>query len=109
VDHMVPSALALGCAENASAIWDVVSDEIGSWPVLSTWYRAAVVNGLDGTGKGPVCSDGQLLMLKVLELIHTGLKDRGAGEEIFMEPVWERFHAGENPGQAIWCMYYFYL
>jgi len=102
LDHMVPSALSLGCSESAEEIWELFSDtDVGGWPSLAYWYRAAIVNGLNGTGMGPTMQDGELLLVKVLRLIEDGLKKRGAGEEVYMEPVWTRVHAGENPGQIL--------
>ena len=69
------------------------------------WYRSAVINGLHGTGVGPTAEDGELILTKVLQVIEKGLKGRGAGEEIYMEPIWERVNARQNPGQLLRSLY----
>ena len=106
LDHMVPSALSLGCSESAEEIWQLFCDKsVGGWPALAMWYRSAVINGLHGTGVGPTAEDGELILTKVLQVIEKGLKGRGAGEEIYMEPIWERVNARQNPGQLLRSLY----
>jgi len=100
-DHMVASAIALGCAESAPQLWELLSSTaVGGWPGLGMWYRAAVINGLAGAGKGPRLPDGTLVLSKSIELLQEGLHARGAGEEVYLEPLWQRIEEQKNPGQV---------
>jgi len=108
VGHMIPSALALGAAERASQIWDLLSSDprVGGWAGLGMWYHAAIVNGLGGTGYGP-CEKtaGATVIEQVLHLVEDGLRDRGLGEEVYLQPVWERLQTRQNPGQVLRHLY----
>jgi hypothetical protein len=118
-DHMVVSALSLGMVESAPALEQCLlrhcatadskhiaasslSDEVHFaehvWPRMLRLHADTVRCGL-------ALSDGEAwalpLLQEVLDLAHQGLRGRGLGEEVYLEPLFGRLTRRRNPGQEV--------
>ena len=65
------------------------------WPQLQAFHPKAVAYGL--SADEPITG----MLEGVLQLCHNALEARGRGEEIYLQPLWRRLEARENPAQAI--------
>lgn len=96
-DHMVVPALSLGIMEAAA---NIVSDDklhdLHDWKLQRRFHDAAVTHGLRARVDG---LDVIGVLTRVLELCHAALKERGHGEEVYLEPLFGRVERRENPGQ----------
>ena len=117
-DHMAATALGLGIAEAGMKIHDFLfsfavapmaprvppgvrqpPDPVrvpwDHWSQLQAFHPKAVAYGLGADE--PITG----MIQGVLQLCHDALVARGRGEEVYLEPLWRRLEARENPAQAI--------
>jgi len=62
---------------------------------MRRWHNEASVKGLAAAEPFTGLIEG------VLGLAQEGLINRGRGEEVYLEPLWARLQARENPAQNI--------
>ena len=117
-DHMASAALGLGMVEAGMKIHDfLLSFAIAPtaprvrpgvrqppdpdraswdyWPQIKAFHPKAVAYGLGAAE--PITG----MMEGVLQLCEEALVRRGRGEEVYLQPLWRRLKAGENPAQTI--------
>ncbi len=117
-DHMAATALGLGMIEAGMKIHDFLfsfavapraprapygvrqpPDPVrvpwDQWPQIKAYHPRAVAYGL--AADEPITG----MIEGVLQLCEEALHARGRGEEVYLEPLWRRLRAKENPAQAI--------
>jgi hypothetical protein len=94
-EHMAAAALGLGLIEAAAVIEAHLDRLFGSnsWPVLRAYQQQVVRQGLAAPQPAPD------LLAQILTLAAEALKQRGYGEEAFIEPLFDRLARGLNPAQ----------
>lgn len=98
-EHMVVAALSLGIMESLQVINR--DPELGSllgWRIQRKLYKAAAKEGLAAEVD---TLPTKRMLARLLEICDDALKKRGNGEEVYLEPLWRRLEAGENPGQTV--------
>jgi gamma-glutamylcysteine synthetase len=93
-DLILPSALTLGLVEAAEAAGEIVRSH--EWGDLVQSRRAACAQALQAKVGEMALSD---LAGDMLAAANQGLKSRGRGEEVFLEPLADRLSRGETPAQ----------
>jgi gamma-glutamylcysteine synthetase len=96
-EHMAAAALGLGLIEAAPAIELYLAQQFGDrvWPVLRAYHQQVIAHGLSAPQPAPD------LLWHIVTLATEALKQRGRGEEIFMEPLFGRLARRLNPAQHI--------
>ena len=109
-EHMVVSALGLGLVQAQDQLAPFIADFArtepayaaaaegawglrAAWPVLLALHKQA---GLVGLADNRVAAFSK----GILELSAAGLGERGMGEEKYLEPLFARIEARENPSQV---------
>jgi gamma-glutamylcysteine synthetase len=94
-EHMAAAALGLGLVEAAAAIEAYLEQQFGAevWPTLRAYQEQVVAQGLAAPQPAPD------LLPQILTLAAEALKQRGRGEEVFLEPLFSRLARGLNPAQ----------
>lgn len=94
-EHMAAAALGLGLVEAAAAIEAHLDQLFGAdvWPTLRAYQRQVIAQGLAAPQPAPD------LLAQILTLAAEALKQRGYGEEAFIEPLFGRLARGLNPAQ----------
>jgi gamma-glutamyl:cysteine ligase YbdK (ATP-grasp superfamily) len=117
-DHMAATALGLGMIEAGMKIHDFLfsfavapvaprapygvrqppdPDRVpwDQWSQIKAYHSKAVAYGL--AAEEPITG----MVEGVLQLCDEALQARGRGEEVYLEPLWRRLKAKENPAQVI--------
>lgn len=94
-EHMAAAALGAGIVQAHQDIAKFLQQELGDemWSAMSAWHKPAITDGL--ASQAPTSG----LIQGVLERCVAGLEARGLGEEVYLEPLFARLSAGENPAQ----------
>jgi gamma-glutamylcysteine synthetase len=92
-DSWAPAALAVGLNEMLPELDAAVRDVVGkaAWPSLLRYRSRAVRWGLGAR------EPARAFLEAVLDVAEQGLKARGYGEEVLVEPFRERLAKGEGP------------
>lgn len=91
-EHMVADALTLGLAENLAGAQEIVSRY--PWEIWRALRQESMFGGFKITIQGePVTS----LLEELLTVAQEGLRLRGFGEEVFLDPLWERLQNRRSP------------
>ena len=92
-DHMAPSALAVGmvCGHAEIGAWlgDLLGEE--AWPAMRAWHAGVVRDGLAAEPPVPGLLEG------LLERCERALHVRGAGEEVYLQPLFDRVRSQRGP------------
>jgi glutamate--cysteine ligase len=91
-EHMAAAALHLGMVEAAASLAPILERELKTRG-LPYLYRTTLTRGLD------LDSDVLAAIGSLLDRCAMALRRRQAGEERFLEPLYRRLAARENPGQ----------
>lgn len=96
-EHMAVSALGLGLLEAAAAIGAFVREELGEnyWADMQEYHALAILHGL----RAPQPSAD--FLPRILDMAYAGLAARGFGEEVLLEPHYDRLARRMNPAQRI--------
>jgi gamma-glutamylcysteine synthetase len=94
-EHMAAAALGLGLVEAAGAIEALLERLFGAdtWPALRAYHQQVIAHGLAAPPPAPD------LLLQIVTLAAEALRQRGRGEEIFIESLFGRLRQGANPAQ----------
>jgi gamma-glutamylcysteine synthetase len=94
-EHMAAAALNVAIVAAAPALAALLDRELGdaAWPAMRAWHHAAMHSGL----AAPAPTPG--LAAQALALCHAALEARGAGEERYLQPLFDRLDRGRNPAQ----------
>lgn len=93
---MVAAALTLGIMENLGEASRLAEEY--SWEELARARQEAICRGMEAAVAGqPVTT----LCRQVLEMAVAGLQARGLGEEVFLDPLWERLERKECPADRV--------
>jgi gamma-glutamylcysteine synthetase len=94
-EHMAVAALGLGLIEAVLAIERYFEQSFGVevWPVLHAYQQEVIIHGLAAPEPAPG------FLPNVVTLAAEALQKRGRGEEVFMEPLFNRLSRGANPAQ----------
>jgi hypothetical protein len=92
---MAAAALGLGLIEAAGTIEAHLDRLFGSntWPALRAYHQQVIRQGLAAAQPAPD------LLAQIVTLAAGALKQRGYGEEVFIEPLFDRLARGLNPAQ----------
>ncbi len=92
-ESMTAAAMGIAMASGARSIGQWLDAELGpdAWQKMKRWHHAVVRDGLAAPAPLPD------LIPRALEHMEAALKQRGAGEEVYLRPAWERVQAGQNP------------
>lgn len=93
--HMAPAALAVGVVSAHTQIEAYLRDLLGqdTWPAMRIWHHDVVRQGLVAPApRGELVQD-------VLQIARKALVERDRGEEVYLEPLFERARSRRNPGQ----------
>ncbi|MBI1293894.1 hypothetical protein GC175_02900 [bacterium] len=95
------AALYLGIAEAAPTIQAYIDDLFGAqaWTILRAYHAEAARHGLIAPEPAPG------FLSTVVKAVENGLTSRGFGEEILVEPLWQRLDYRQNPGQETRVLY----
>ncbi len=91
-DLITVPALTLGLVSAGQAAWEELSSH--DWETLRQCRSEACCRGLAGSAGGVSIAD---LAARMLDLASIGLKQRGLGEERFLEPLHARLRSGTSP------------
>jgi len=103
-EHMVAAALGLGIVEAGSVLMDFCEAALkehsdgqpfDTWEVLRTWHTMVVRDGLAAPQPCPGFIEG------ALSVIQGALVQRARGEEVYLQPLWDRLTARQNPAQSV--------
>lgn len=94
---LAANALILGWVESLPRLAAYFREVLGdnAWEVMRMYRRAAVREGLQAS------EPAEDFVRDVLRISEEGLKNRGRGEEKFIEPIWERLERKESPGMKM--------
>ena len=100
-DSMSIAALHIGLLERVSELQGLLnSDNV----IYAHGYSASELQRMFARKELPDFVDKEKLtkmLLRILELSESGLKQRGMNEEIFLEPLYERAHTLSNPAKKM--------
>ena len=96
-EHMAAAALALGLVEAVDAIEAYLEQlfGVGVWPALRAYHRQVITHGLQAPEPAPQ------FLHSILTMVAEGLQRRGRGEEVFIEPLFDRLARSANPAQEV--------
>jgi hypothetical protein len=96
-EHMAASTLIVGLISGWREILTYVSDALGSdyWRILREAHPQVIRMGLAAPQPVPG------FLAAIAGLAEEALRRRGFGEEILMEPIWNRLDRGLNPAQRV--------
>jgi len=94
-EHMAASALGAGLVCGHASIANFLAEQLGDdlWSASHAWHKRVLVEGLGA--EEPTSG----LVVGVLERAKDALAARGRGEEVYLEPLFARWQARQNPGQ----------
>lgn len=94
-ESLAATALSLAIVEARPALEAILSRHLGdqAWPVMAKWHGEVIRDGL----AAPEPSPG--LTLDVLNACAQALEARGRGEVRFLQPLFDRLSAKQNPAQ----------
>jgi gamma-glutamylcysteine synthetase len=95
-EHMAACSFGFGAIEAAPALQRLFTDRFGdrAWPLMRAWHSRVIRDGLAAEEPAPG------LIADVLRTIGSALGARGRGEEAYLDPLWRRLDARQNPAQA---------
>lgn len=93
--HMVVAALTLGMVEAAAELATLLDSRLGeeAWPAMVSWHERVISQGIGAVEPNPG------LLSEVLTAIRHGLVNRGRGEEVYLQPAFDRVAALTNPAE----------
>ena len=100
-DSMSVAALHLGLKEKLDELEELIGNDN---VIYHKGYTAGELRKLLRQDELPVFIDGNdlcKLSKDIVDLANVGLKERGIGEEIFLNPLYERIKKHSNPGKDI--------
>ncbi len=93
---MAPAALTLGLVTASDSAWHTL--ESTDWQTLRRLREAACRDGVKAHADGVAVTE---LCAAMLDAAESGLRQRGKGEESFLQPLRDRLHHKTNPADAI--------
>ncbi len=96
-EHMAACALGLGLVEAAEDITAYVDECFGqeAWSILADYHGLAIRHGLRAPQPAPD------FLGRIVEMVDVALRERGFGEERFLEPLFKRLERRMNPAQRM--------
>ncbi len=93
--QMAAAALYLGIVEAADALQRYLNDSLAeeSWARMGRYHVQSAQHGLAAPEPAPN------FLVSVMKLVEDALIHRGYGEEILLQPLWQRLEMGQNPAQ----------
>lgn len=94
-EHMTAAALGVAMVEGHQALATLAAEAFGgdAWPVMRAWHGAAIREGLAAAEPRPG------FLLEALEICRQALVDRDLDEAVYLDPLFARARAGQNPAQ----------
>lgn len=94
-ESMAAAAFGVAVACSAGPLALLLEDRLGdeAWPVMVRWHGAAVREGL---GAPPPVNG---LLEEILVILQQGLNQRGLGEGVLLQPLFDRLQRGRCPAQ----------
>jgi gamma-glutamylcysteine synthetase len=94
--HMCATALGLAMVQAHRELSALLGEELGSeaWTLARAWHKAAIAQGLAAPEPRPG------LIGRVLDICRAALDARGLGEARYLDPLFARLQARENPAQV---------
>jgi gamma-glutamylcysteine synthetase len=94
--HMSATALGLAMVQGHHELAELLMDELGPnpWQVTRPWHEAVIEQGLAAPEPRPG------LMGRLLEICRSALDGRGLDEARYLDPLFARLEAQQNPAQA---------
>lgn len=94
-EQMAAAALYLGIVEATPTLQSYVDDLFGAqaWTILRSYHGEAARHGLSAPEPAPN------FLSTVINIVENVLKTRGYGEEILVQPLWQRLERRQNPAQ----------
>ncbi|HMN27525.1 MAG TPA: hypothetical protein PKE45_05160, partial [Caldilineaceae bacterium] len=96
-EQMGAIALIVGLVEAMPAVLGYIQDLLGEdyWAQMRTYHQLAISHGLAAPQPAPD-------FLRVLvNFAAESLRQRGQGEEIFLQPIHNRLYRNQNPAQRV--------
>jgi len=96
-EQMTAAALGLGLIEAVDSILPYIQEELGDdyWERMRAYHRRAIAQGLAAPEPAPN------FVSEILRRAEAGLRARGYGEEVMLQPVWQRLRRKTNPAQRM--------
>lgn len=94
-DPLVGAAVSLGLVEALADAKAFLEEAFRGdpWPAMRRYRDAAITRGL----RAPEPTPG--LVERLLQIAERGLRQRGRGEEVFLNPLWTRLQRQATPGE----------
>ena len=96
-EHMAFMALGLGLIEAVEPLFTYVQETLGEsyWEIMRAYHRQVIVRGLAAPQPAPG------FLQAMAQGAEQGLQRRGLGEEVLLQPIFQRLQRRENPAQRV--------